>query len=337
MIKIIIDMKYMKCVKILFIALTISTLPIAAQTLDDFGRVALKVQVTDKKMSDEARKLLENRMQQIVTNFGIGSAYGDSRFVMEAKVDVLTKDITATAPQRISQKLEVTFYTGDVVLQKVFSNVSVTCMGVGANETKSFIAALKRIKPRGEPFRAFLEEGKNEIIAFYNTECAKIQAEAASLAEQGKYNEAIYNLALVPDVCADCYADCLKLQGEYYTQKIETQGQSLFTQAKAAWAAQPDIDGGGKVARLLAGINPRISFIDDVHGFAEEVSAGVQVQELREWEQQVKEYNDRQETAKKQADRNFQLEQQRIRAYREIAAEYVKNQPKEIYNTLIIW
>jgi hypothetical protein len=36
---------------------------------------------------------------------------------MEAKVDVLNKDVTATAPQRISQKLEITFYTGDGLLQ----------------------------------------------------------------------------------------------------------------------------------------------------------------------------------------------------------------------------
>ncbi|MDR1594799.1 MAG: hypothetical protein LBS43_10030 [Prevotellaceae bacterium] len=322
--------------KILFIALIASTLTTTAQTLDDFGRVTLKVQVSDKKMSDEARQLLENKMQQMVTHFGIGSAYGDSRFVMEAKVDVLNKDVTATAPQRISQKLEVTFYTGDVVLQKVFSNVSVTCVGVGTNETKSFIAALKQINPQGESFRAFLEEGKNEIIAFYNTECAKIQAEAASLAEQGKYDEAIYNLALVPDVCADCYGECLKLQGEYYTQKIETQGQSLFTQAKATWAAQPNADGGGKVARLLAGINPRVSFIGDVHGFAKEVSAVVQAQELREWEQKVQEYNDRLADARMRADREYVLTQQRIKAYRDVAVEYARNQPKTVYRALII-
>jgi hypothetical protein len=166
-------------------------------------------------------------------------------------------------------------------------------VGGGTNETKSVIAALKQINPRNELFKAFLDEGENKIIAFYTAECAKIQAEAASLAAQGKFDEAIYNLALVPDACADCYTACLNLQGEYYTQKIEAQGQSLFTQAKATWAAQPNAGDATKVANLLKQINPQVTFLQQVNDFAREVSASVEAQALREWEQQVQEYNDR--------------------------------------------
>jgi TRAP-type C4-dicarboxylate transport system substrate-binding protein len=88
--------------------------------------------------------------------------------------------------------------------------------------------------------------------------------------------------------------------------------------------------------QLAAKINPGVSFIGEVQSFVKQVSDAVAAQELREWEQQVQEYNDRMEAAKKQADRNYQLEQIRIRAYRDVAVEYAKNQPKEIYNTLII-
>jgi hypothetical protein len=308
-----------------------------AQTLDDFGRIALKVQVADKKMPEEAKAMLENKMKQMITHFGMGSMSGNSRFVMEAKVDILNKDITATAPQRVSQKLEITFYTGDAVKQKIFSNAAVTCVGIGVNETKSFIAAIQQINPKNEKFKAFLEEGKNEIIAHYNIECAQILKEAQSLSERGNYDEAIYNLALIPDVCADCYAQSLKMQAILFTQKIETEGKSLFTQAKAIWAEQPNSDGAASIARLLPRINPQVSFIQDVHTFTKEISAVVQAQELREWKQTVKEYNDRIENARRSADRQYQLEQQRIRAYREIAVEYAKNQPRTIYNNLIIW
>jgi hypothetical protein len=196
----------MRHIKLLLILLTICVLGATAQTMDDFGRVALKVQVADKKISDEAKAMLENKMQQIITHFGIGSMGGNARFVMEAKVDVVTKNIVPGPPQRVSQTLEITFYVGDIVLQKVFSHVSVNGVGVGTNETKSFIAAIKQINPLSEHFKTFIAEGKNEIIAFYNTECDKIQKEAASLAERGKYDAAIYHLALVPDVCTTCYA-----------------------------------------------------------------------------------------------------------------------------------
>jgi hypothetical protein len=327
---------------ILFFLLSITFLN--AQTLDDFGKIALKVQITDKKMADEAKEMLENRMKQIVTHFGIGSMHGNSRFVMEAKADIVNKDITATAPLRISQKVIITFYTGDVVKQKIFSSVSVTCTGIGTSETKSFIAALKQINPRDEQFKAFLDEGKNEIVTFYNTECIKIQKEAATLAGQGKFDEAIYHLALVPDVCTDCYSTCLKLQGEIYTQKIESEGKALFMQAKATWAEQPNSDGASKIARLITQINPQVSFIQDVNAFTGEVSRVVQKQKLREWkqkirewEQKVSEYNDRLADARQNADRQYVLEQQRIRAYREVAVEYARNQPKTIYRTLLIW
>jgi len=330
-------MNAMEKIKLLLVLLIISILGLKAQTMDDFGKIALKVQVADKKIPDEAKAALENKMKQIITHFGIGSLDGNSRFVMEARIDVLNKDIVAGPPQRISQKLEITFYVGDVIKQKIFSNAPITSTGLGTNETKSYIAAIKQINPQDEKFKSFIDEGKNEIIAYYQTDCAQILNEVQSLAAQGKYDEAIYNLALIPDVCSGCYAQSLKLQGDYFTQKIETEGKALFTQAKAIWAKQPNSDGAAQVARLISRINPQVSFIQSVNSFAGEVSAVVQAQELREWEQQVKEYNDRQEAAKQQADRNFQLEQQRIRAYREIAVEYARNQPRTIYNTLIIW
>jgi hypothetical protein len=308
-----------------------------AQTLDDFGKIALQVQVADKKMSDEAKEMLENKMKQIVTHFGMGSMNGNFRFVMEAKVDILSKDITATAPQKVSQKLEITFYVGDVTKQKIFSNVSINCVGVGTNETKSFITAIQQINSKNEKFKVLLEEAKNEIISFYNTECVQILKEAQSLSERGKHDEAIYKLALVPDVCAECYTQSLKMQSTVFTQKIEVEGKSIFVQAKTIWAEQPNSNGAAKIAQLLPRINPQVSFMQNVQAFIAEISAAVQAQELREWEQQVKEYNDSVAEARRNATQQYQLEQQRIRAYREIAVEYAKNQPKEIYNTLIIW
>jgi hypothetical protein len=308
---------------------------VGAQAMDDFGKIALKVQVADTKMTDEAKAALENKMKQIVSHFGIGSTSPSPRFVMEAKVVVTNKDVTATAPQRISQKLEITFYAGDAINQKIFSAITLACTGVGTNETKSLIAAIGQINPQNEKFKLFIEDSKSGILSYYKAECAQIIKEAESQAQQGKYGEAIYRLALIPDVCSDCYGQSLTMQSEYFAQKIDSEGRELLTKARAVWAEQPDGDGAAKVARLISQISPQVSFIQDVHSFADEIAAAVQEQNLREWEQQVKEYNNHLEEAKKQADRNFQLEQQRIRACREIAVEYAKNQPKETYNLIV--
>jgi hypothetical protein len=57
-----------------------------------------------------------------------------------------------------------------------------------------------------------------------------------------------------------------------------------------------------------------------VQSFVKDVTATTEKQELREWEQQVKEYND-----------SVKLREMRIKAFREIAVEYAKNQPKTVY------
>ena len=322
---------------IIILLITINTLILKSQTTDDFGRITLKVQIPDTSVPQEAKALLETKIKQMITHFGIASSDMNSRFVMEAKVNILSKDIVPGPPQMISQKVEIAFFVGDAIKQKVFSSTSNTYIGVGTNETKSFMAAIRQINPKNESYKSLIDEGKTEIIAYYQADCEMILKEAEASASKGEYDRAIYHLALIPDVCADCYQRSLKLQGELFTKKIETEGKAAFLQAKAIWAESPNSEGASRVARVLPKINPQVSFIREVNQFAKEVSAVVQAQELREWQQQVKEYNDRVEAAKKRADRNYQLEQMRIKAYRDVAVEYARNQPRTIYRTLVIW
>ena len=311
---------------------------VKSQTTDDFGSITLKSQISSSTaLSKEIVSLLETKMKEIVSNNGIASTDVNPRFVITATVNVLNKDIVAGPPQMISQNLSITFSIDDVIEQKVFSTATISLIGVGTNETKALIGAIKKINPNNIDYKILIEEGKTKIIAFYQSNCDLILKETTLLSQQGNYNQAIYNLALVPNVCSDCYQSCLKLQGEIYTKKIESEGKEAYQKAQSIWAQSPNKEIAPQVTSLISQINPRVSFIKDVNSFAKEVSTTVQNQELREWEQSVKEYNDRLESAKKQSDRDFQLQQMRIKTYRDIAVEYAKNQPKrEIYNTLII-
>ena len=319
-------------------AMIFSIVSVKSQTTDDFGRITLKSQISSSSnLSKEAVSLLETKMKEIVSNNGIASADVNPRFVITATVNVLSKDIVVGPPQMISQNLSITFSIDDRIEQKVFSTTTVPLIGVGTNETKALIGAIKKINPNNPDYKTLIEEGKTKIISFYQSNCESILKTATSLSQQGNYNQAIYNLALVPDVCSDCYLSCLKLQGEIYGKKIEAEGREAFQKAQAIWAQSPNKESAPQVTSLISQISPRVSFIQEVNSFAKEISSTVQNQELREWEQSVKEYNDKLEYAQKQSDRNFQLQQMRIKAYRDVAVEYAKNQPKrEIYNTLII-
>jgi hypothetical protein len=326
----------MKKILCLFFALNITLLN--AQTIDDFGRIALRSDVSSvAKISDETKSLLLTKLNQITTKNGMAATDINPRFVITAKIDVTGKDIVPGPPQMISLKLKVTLFVGDAVEQKLFGNAEITVTGTGINETKAYINAINKISAENVEIKTMLEASREKIVAYYAQSCAAILSEAKSLSEQGHYNQAIYSLSLVPDVCSECYQNVLQLQGEIFTRKIETEGNEAFTQAQTLWAQQPDKANAANVMRLLQQINPGVTFIDKVQSFVKEVSAAVEAQELREWEQQVREYNDRVKAAKQQADHNHQLEQMRIKAYRETAIEYAKNQPKTIIYNRLIW
>ncbi|NDV78750.1 hypothetical protein [Dysgonomonas sp. 511] len=320
------------------VAMIFSIVSVKSQTIDDFGKITLQNQISSSSsLSKEAISLIETKMKEIVANNGIASTDVNPRFVITTTVNVLSKDIVAGPPQMVSQNFDITFSIDDMVEQKIFSTTTISFIGVGTNETKALIGAIKKINPNNPDFTTFIENGKTKIIAFYQANCESIIKTAAALSQQGNYNQAIYNLALIPDVCSDCYHSGLRLQGEIYTKKIEAEGKRAFQKAQSLWSQSPNKEIASQVMNFVSQINPDVSFFQNVISFVKEVSTTIQNQELREWEQSVKEYNDRLEHAKKQSDRDFQLRQMRIKTYREIAVEYAKNQPKrEIYNTLII-
>jgi hypothetical protein len=277
------------------------------------------------KIPEEAKSVLTTKLNQIVTGCGIASSEVNPRFVITAKIDIISKDIVPGPPQMVSQKLQITFFVGDAVGQKLFGNTSQTLTGTGTNETKAYINAINKIDPKAPGIKTMVEESSGKIIEYYTQACETILKEAQSLSVQGSYGQAIYNLSLIPDVCSKCYQNALNLQAKIYTKKIESEGRQSLQQAQTLWATSPNKESAGEVMRLIAKINPGVSFTGKVQSFVKQVSDAVEAQEVREWEQQVREYKNR-----------VQTEQMRIKAYRDIAMEYIKNQTR-IYNTLILW
>jgi hypothetical protein len=136
--------------------------------LDDFGRIVLNTYLPDKiAIPTEAKNLLLTKLNQITSNNGMGGSQVNPRFIITANVNVGTKDIIAGPPQMIAQNLDVTLFIGDAVTTTIFSNTTLNLKGVGTNENKAFIDALKTINPKNKEVLAFLEEGKNKIINYF--------------------------------------------------------------------------------------------------------------------------------------------------------------------------
>ena len=346
----------MKKIITLLISVIIGITSNAQVNLDDFGRITLNTYIAENpSIPLDAKNLLITKLDQITSSNGMGGNSLNPRFIITANVNIGSKDIIPGPPQMIGQNIDITFFVGDAVTNTIFSNTTLSLKGVGTNENKAFIDALKTINPKNKEILAFLEEGKTKIINYYSTNCDYIIKDAQTLVKQQKYDEAIYQLALVPEVCQKCYFECLDTLSSIYQEKIDADCKVKFNQAKAAWASSQNQNGAEKVGEILNTINPLASCQSDISTYYKMIDAMLKADEKARWQFKLKQYSDRiaakkdqvriaEEKGKRddnyrniQSTRNFELDKMRINSYREVAVEIAKNQPKSVTYSNIFW
>lgn len=309
---------------------------------DDLGRIALNTYLPAKSsLTADSRNLLETKLNQISTTYGMSGSEISPRFIITATINIGTKDIIAGPPQLIAQNIEVTIFIGDAIENKIFSNLILNLKGVGTNENKALIDAIKNINPKVKEVSLFIEEAKSKIIAYYNTQCNFLLKDALALRKSGKYNEAIYKLSIVPDVCQECYFRCMDSLSVIYQQKINDDCKALLQQAKTVWAVNQNTEGAEEAGELLSQIKPGASCQNEVDVFIKTVTEKLDANTKAEWKFKMKQYEDQVAMEKEQlklqgeqSARNQELDKIRINAYREIAVEYAKNQPKTVYSNI---
>jgi hypothetical protein len=308
--------------------LTITAFCCNAQAkLDDFGRIVLNTYLPEKlAIPAEARDLLITKLNQIASNNGMGGSQVNPRFIITANVNVGTKDLIAGPPQMIAQNVDVTLFVGDAVTNTIFANTTLSLKGVGTNENKAFIEAFKTINSSSKEVSAFLEKGKIKIIDYYNSQCDFILTDAKNLNKQEKFDEALYILSLVPQVCESCYSKTSDLIASTYQSKIDTDCSKKMFQAKTIWSGNQNIQTAENAINILMEVNPNATSFAEVNTFANEISQKLAADEKQRYELALKKYNDK-----------IQLEKSRIDSYKTVAVEYAKNQPKTIAYNNIYW
>lgn len=310
---------------------------VKAQTvLDDIGRITIQAYVpSNDDIPNEATQYLQTKLSQIITTNGVADNEYCERFVLTAKINVSSKDVIAGPPQRISQKMEITLILGDIKEDKVYASVSISTVGVGTNITKAFIMAFNKINPNNAQIKAFINEGKEKIYSYYVSNCPVMLSEAKSLAGQQKYEEALWMLSSIPDVCKDCYEECCDLSSSIYLKMINSNGTELLKQAKAAWAEQPNKIGAEKALSYISQIKSSASCMAQVNELTNEITQKLITDEKREWEFQMEQFRARQkrEAEEREYAQQRHAEQQAtnrtyIRACRDVAIEYYKSRPR---------
>lgn len=291
---------------------------------DDAARITLATFVPQQidKMPDAARSMLTNKLSQIITQSGMGGSAFNQRFILTANINVMSKDITPTTPPMQAYTLDITLYIGDGIEGTKFASHSTTVKGVGENETKAYISALKNLKTNDPNYQSFIETGKTKIVEYYNSKCDFIIKEAQTLASQNKSEEAIFKLTGVPEVCKSCYDKCMDAIAPIYKQQIDRDCKLKLAEATNLWSANQTVEAGNRAGKILSTIEPSAACFGEVKTLSNKIATRVKALDNREWNYILKE----------QAQ-----ESERIKAYRDVGVAYGNGQPKTVTYNVIGW
>lgn len=319
--------KYTLILTTLFLAGT-SSAQNNLQKSDDFGRITLNTYVSDQidYLPISAEGILVNKLNQIATYNGLGGSSYNPRFIITPNISILTKDITPTAPPMMALTLNVAFYIGDGLSGVLYESTSIQVKGVGTNETKAYISALKQIKPTSETVQNFIKKGKTKIIEYYNSNCDFILKEAKMLESQNKFYEAIAVLTSVPEVCKDCFDKSMDAVAPIYQKYMDRECKINLNKAKNAWSAGQDYNAANDASYYLNKIDPLSSCFNEVEELTKIISKRIKEIDNREWNFVVKKQQD-----------NVNITNARIKAARDVGVSYGTNQPKETYNIRSWW
>jgi len=292
---------------------------------DDAARITLATFVPQQidQMPEAARSSLANKLSQIVTQNGLGGKASNERFIITANINVISKDLTATAPPMQAYVLDITLYIGDGIDGTKFASVSIQVKGVGESETKAYISALKSLKTTDPKYQLFIETGKTKIAEYYNSKCDFIIKEAQTLASQNKFEEAIFKLTGVPEVCKGCFDKCMDAIAPIYQQQIDRDCKLKLAEATNLWSANQTVEAGNQAGDILSTIEPSSACFGEVKTLSNKIATRVKELDTREWNYKLKE--------------QAQVSE-RIKAYRDIGVAYGNGQPKTVtYNVRGWW
>ena len=286
--------------------------------------MAIRPLVSNEGFSEVTNQYIESKLKSIISDNQNWEASDGSRIILAVKIHPTRQDITPTAPVKVSMEFDVCMSVGDITENHTFKTAKITISGIGASEERAYMAAFKSLAPNNPTINNLLNETRPIVETYYNSHCKQIVQKANTLKSTGNYDEAIYFLTSVPEICTDCFEKCMKLTETVYKQKIDFEGSQLLKQARIEWMNGQDREAANRVATVMSGINPNSSAYPEVKKLQNVITNKLNADERKEWELKVKQMEAQHETT-------LGI----IEAAKAIGVAWIQNRPQTITRTII--
>lgn len=284
----------------------------------------------DTDVPSAAMDYLNSKLENLVSLQGNADLLVCDRFILTAKINVLSKDIIVGPPQKVSQNISITLQIGDVEENLLYASTTLSLVGVGTNLTKSFMEAFKGIDGKDKKIAELLTKGKKKIADYYQNHCETIYEEAVNLIKRQQYDQAIYRLATIPNLGTPCFEKCQTLMVDAYQQKINLEGRANLKKAQLLWTQNPNEGGAQQAVQYLLNINVLADCQSDVQRLINEMNSKMAADAEKEWQFALKQYNDRVQQERIAAQNKHELQKMWVRAAKDVGMAIASN--RHIYN-----
>jgi len=306
----------MKELYIILIGLLLAFQINAQKSTDNSSGVVITPLISEgENLPGSAEGLLKSKLTQMLTKNGVSGGI-NSRFVITAHFDVLGKELISSAPVKLVYDFEISIFIGDGLTGDIFASNSISAKGIGTNDTKAYISAIKNIRPSGDEYKHLISGAKKEIIEFYNSRCNLIVSAAKRHKSLGNHGAAIAELTQVPVDAKSCVDTTVPLLESLYKSYVKNDCTSKLNKAQGLWSANQTMEAAYEVGKLLSTVSPDALCFDDVKQLYNTVSTAVKEDHNKAWEYLL--LKEGQEDSK-------------IQAIRDIGVAYGENQPQPVY------
>jgi hypothetical protein len=178
-------------------------------------------------------RLLKDRLNSAITKVGFGGEGSNPRFIVGPSVNILTSDLTATAPPKYACTYEINFMVVDVQTETVFNSYKSEFKGVGDSEEKAFISGARNLNFINQGFMKFLKESEQKIFKYFESNCSKIVAEAESEAKMRNYDMAFSLVNSIPSEADSCFMIVQDKKLEFFNLSLNSSCADILNKMRA--------------------------------------------------------------------------------------------------------
>ena len=131
----------------------------ASETLDLSNKMTIKLTPFVPQyegIAESGVKLLKDRLNAAITKIGFGGEGSNPRFIVGPSINVVSQNVTSTAPTKYANTYEINFMVVDVISETVFNNYTSEFKGVGDSPEKAFISGIRNVDFKNQQFMDFL-------------------------------------------------------------------------------------------------------------------------------------------------------------------------------------